>query len=317
MWFDVLLVILLTALSGVFAGLTLALFSITPTTLERKIRMGDKQAEKIYPIRIKGNQLLCTLLLGNVTSYTIMAIFLGSITQGVVAGFIATGLIFVFGEILPQAIFPRYAMWLGAKSAWFVKILLYLFYPLAAPIAWLLDQFLGKEPPVLWSKKELEEIIRYHEDVGDGIIDEDEERIILGALSFSEKKVSETMVPVKSIFSLSADTPLSAGTMNMIRDKGYRKIPVVSAEDGSIIGLLHLKDLVTISTTGKTVSDLCKPNPLKVTMTTGLDSALNLMVEHKIHMVIVEDENGKFVGLTTLQDIVAEILKVKLEEQID
>ena len=87
MWVDLAIVIILTLLSGTFAGLTLALFGIKLSTLERKIKLGDPQAEKVYRIRKNGNLLLCTLLLGNVASYTIMAIFLGSITSGVIAGF--------------------------------------------------------------------------------------------------------------------------------------------------------------------------------------------------------------------------------------
>ena len=77
-----------------------------------------------------------------------------------------------------------------------------LMYPIAAPIAWVLDRLFGKEEPVLWSKQELGEIIKYHEDVGDGIIDADEERIILGALSFSEKSVGSIMIPRGEVFFL-------------------------------------------------------------------------------------------------------------------
>ena len=51
-----------------------------------------------------------------------MAIFLGDIASGVVAGFLATGLIVVFGEILPQAFFARYALDIGARSTWFVRL---------------------------------------------------------------------------------------------------------------------------------------------------------------------------------------------------
>ncbi|MFQ3213771.1 MAG: CBS domain containing-hemolysin-like protein, partial [Marivirga sp.] len=35
-----------------------------------------------------------------------MAIFMSSITSEVIASFVATALIFVFGEIIPQAVFP-------------------------------------------------------------------------------------------------------------------------------------------------------------------------------------------------------------------
>ena len=153
MLFNILIVSVLVALAGVFAGLTLALFSLKLSTLERKAMAGDVQAQKVFEVRKKGNLLLCALLLGNVASYTAMTIFLDSLTTGVIAGLTATSLIFVFGEILPQAVFPRFALSIGAKLNWLTWASLILFYPISAPMAWALDKMLGKETPVLFSKR--------------------------------------------------------------------------------------------------------------------------------------------------------------------
>jgi metal transporter CNNM len=316
MWIHVIIVISLVLLSGMFAGLTLALFSIKLTSLERKIRLGDQQAKKVYQIRKNGNLLLCTLLLGNVTSYTTMAIFLGSITSGVIAGFVATALIFVFGEILPQAVFPRYAMQISASLAWLVKITIVLFYPVAAPIAWVLDRILGKEPPVLWSKDELQEIIKYHEDMGDGIIDEDEERIILGALSFSEMKVESIMIPLESAFFLESPIPLNRDTKLLIKEKGHSRVPVLHPECHQAEGILYLKDLVFLEDETQTAGDLCRSeNLITVQGSMMLDTLLNVLVSSKMHMALVLNEQEKVIGIATFEDIMEEILKTELEDK--
>lgn len=316
MWIDIIIVLTLVALSGMFAGLTLALFSMGLTSLERKMRLGDKQAERVYQIRKNGNLLLCTLLLGNVTSYTVMAIFLGSITDGVIAGFVATALIFVFGEILPQAVFPRYAMLISSRLAWLVKICLVLFYPVAAPIAWLLDSLLGMEPPVLWSKDELEEIIKYHEDMGDGIIDEDEERIILGALSFSEKKVSSIMIPLQKVFYLKASAMLDTTTQQLIKEKGHTRIPVIDPIHRRPTGILYLKDLVFLENSNQTARELCRSDHLIIVKgTMMLDALLNLLVSRKMHMALVVNAKGALAGVATLEDVMEEILKTELEDK--
>ncbi len=314
MWQNLIIVITLVILSGTFAGLTLALFGIRLTTLERKVRLGDPRALKVYKIRKQGNLLLCTLLLGNVASYTIMAIFLGSITSGVIAGFVATALIFIFGEILPQAVFPRYALQIGSKLSWLVWILIVIFYPVAAPIAWLLDKLLGQEPPVLWNKDELREIIRYHEDVGDGIIDQDEERIILGALSFSDLKVSDILIPREHVFYLHPDTLVTPELLDKIRRKGFSRVPVVAPMPDQVTGILYLKELIG-QPQGKPVSELCsKRNILSVSESMRLDELLNLLVHQKMHMAIVVDKNKYFKGVATLEDIMEEILKIELED---
>lgn len=316
MYYNLFIVILCVLLAGSFAGLTLALFGIKLTTLERKIRLGDKNAMKIYRIRKKGNLLLCTLLLGNVASYTILAIFLGSITSGVVAGIIATSLIFVFGEILPQAIFPRYAFEIGARLSWLVWILIILFYPIAAPIAWLLDRILGEEPPVLWTKAELGEIIKYHEDVGDGIIDKDEERIILGALSFSELEVADIMIPRKNVLYLEENSLITQRLLAKLKKKGHGRIPVYSKEKRSIVGILYSKDLLGLrSNIKKRIRDLLRKDKLIVIgEKMNLDQVLNIMIKRKMYMAIVIGENENFSGIVTMEDIMEEILKMELEE---
>lgn len=316
MGINAIIVVLLVILSGTFAGLTLALFSIKLTTLERKIRLGDQRALKVYKFRKNSNLLLCTLLLGNVASYTIMAVFLGSITSGVIAATIATALIFIFGEILPQAIFPRYALQLGANLSWLVWISMIIFYPIAAPIAWILDKILGKEPPVLWNKKELGEIIKYHEDVGDGIIDKDEERIILGALSFSELRVVDIMIPHKDAFLLESHVSINREVLQEIKQKGFSRIPVYDRNQSRIKGILYTKDLIgVIEPDERTIEEFCsKENLIEVKESMKLDNLLNLMVYRKMHMALVIDEFNSFRGIVTLKDILEEILKMELED---
>ena len=51
-------VILLIFLSATFSGLTIGMFSLGLSDLERKIKMGSKKAERIYKVRKNGNFLL-------------------------------------------------------------------------------------------------------------------------------------------------------------------------------------------------------------------------------------------------------------------
>ena len=72
---DYFIVSVLILLSGCFSGLTLGFFSLNVTSLERKMKLGDTRAKRVYPIRKRGNLLLCTLLLGNVAVNSAAAIF--------------------------------------------------------------------------------------------------------------------------------------------------------------------------------------------------------------------------------------------------
>ena len=106
-----------------FSGLTLGLMSLDLIGLEIVVKAGSspdatesmkkdsEYASKIVPIRKHGNLLLCTLLLGNVFVNSLNAIYLGKMFSGVVGAILATGLITIFGEIVPQALFQRHALY--------------------------------------------------------------------------------------------------------------------------------------------------------------------------------------------------------------
>lgn len=73
------IITVLVLFSALFSWLTLGLMSLNKDELERKIKLKDdnsKLEEKVYSVRKNGNLLLCTLLLGNVSVNSVLAIFL-------------------------------------------------------------------------------------------------------------------------------------------------------------------------------------------------------------------------------------------------
>jgi metal transporter CNNM len=315
---EYLIVTVLVVLSGCFSGLTLGFFSLNVTSLERKIKLGDTRAAKVYPIRKRGNLLLCTLLIGNVAVNSAAAIFLGAIASGLIAGVVSTVLIVIFGEILPQAFFSRYALTLGAKTVWLVKIFIFLMFPLAYPLSLVLDKLLGEELQTVWSKREIKEIIKHHEDNESSDIDEDEERILLGALSFSEVSVTKVMTPKPVLYKLEKNTILDQEKLLEIRDKGFTRIPVYSTSEDNLIGILYAKDLIGLVDAFKTVEDfLSTAKPIVVKDSMLLDGLMNHFISKKVHIAFVYDMYSTFVGIVTLEDIIEEILKVEIVDEVD
>ena len=315
---EYLIVSVLVILSGCFSGLTLGFFSLNLTGLERKIKLGDKRAMKVHPIRKRGNLLLCTLLVGNVAVNSAAAIFLGEIASGIVAGVISTVLIVIFGEILPQAFFSRHALTLGAKTVWLVKIFIFLLYPIAYPLSLVLDKLLGEELQTLWSKKEIKEIIKDHGKGEDADLDRDEERILLGALSFSESIVRKIMTPKTVLYSLDKSSVLDMPRLTEIRDKGFTRIPVYDGREDNIIGALNAKDLIGISSDTTLVGDiLTKRKPLQVADTMFLDNLMNHLIQAKVHIATVYDSFSNFIGIVTLEDVIEEIIKVEIVDELD
>ncbi len=316
-WINLILVIFLVLLSGLFSGLNLGLLSLNKGELERKIKIGNELAKKVYSVRKKGNLLLSTLLLGNVLVNSVLAIFLNSFAVGVVAVIVSTGLIFIFGELIPQAFISRYALKIGAKTIWFVKFFIILLYPISWPISKLLDNFLGEEIPTIWSRRELEEIIKYHENSSNSTIDADEERIILGTLNFSNKIVKDIMTPRTVSFLLEENQILDEKLIKVIRKKGFSRIPIYKKEYDNITGLLFAKELIGRKPNKKVKTLSNTKSFLKVKETLKLNVLMNDFFKKKIHLAVVYGEYGSFRGIVTLEDILEEVLKKEIVDEYD
>jgi metal transporter CNNM len=311
------IVILLVALSGLFSGLTLGLLSLDKNELERKISLGNKKAKKVYTVRKRGNLLLCTLLLGNVAVNSALAIFLGNIAPGLIAGLVATGLIVIFGEIIPQATFSKYALEVGAKTAWLVKFFIFILFPICFPIAWVLDKALGEEMATVYSKKELMKIIEEHESDKGSEVDADEKRIIKGALSYSDKTVKQVMTPRTVIYTLNISAVLDDKLLKQVQSKGFTRIPVYKDRTDNIVGVLYTKDLISIKP-GVTIEKVYRKDKLlTVSPDINLDELLNNFVQARTHIACVKNEYGGMEGIVSLEDVIEEVFGVEIVDESD
>ena len=309
--------LVLILFSALFSGLTLGLMSLDTQALRRKAALRDKQARKVLRVRERGNLLLATLLLGNVAVNAILAVYLGTIATGVLATVVATGLIFVFGEILPQAVISRHALWFGARTAWLVQLLIVLFFPVAGPIAWALDRLLGEEVPSVYTRNELLKLIEEHEDSHHSDIDQDEERIIKGALTYSEKTAADVMTPRSVMMILSESQKLTASVVKQLRTAGFSRFPVFKEDENTITGMLYMKDLIGRKLQGKTVGSFTQSQVYAVHAHSKLDEILNAFIKTKHHLFVVLDEYDTLVGLITVEDVIEEIVGVEIVDEFD
>ena len=307
----------LIVLSALFSGLTLGFFSLNKDDLQRKTECGDKDAKKVYNLRKNGNLLLCTLLIGNVAVNSTLSIYLGSLFSGFLAGIIATALIVIFGEILPQAAFSRYALQFTSKLVWLVQFLIFIFYPICFPLAWILNKMLGEEIPTVYSKSEFIKLVEQHEDMSESDIDEDEEKIIKGALSFSEKKTQDIMTPRTEVFALEDDARLTKTTISKIFKTGHSRIPVFEGNLDNIIGILYVKDLIMENGKSKKVIDVAREDVIFVDNDKPLDDLLNAFKRHRHHLFVVMDKFGAVSGIVTIEDVIEEIIGAEIVDEFD
>jgi len=238
--------------AGSMSGLTLGLMSMSLVDLEVLAKSGTpndrKHAEKILPVVKKQHLLLCTLLICNAAAMEALPIFLDGLITAWGAILISVTLILLFGEIIPQSVCSRYGLAIGAAVAPFVRVLVFICYPVAYPISKLLDCLLGHGHVALFRRAELKTLVDFHgnEAGKGGELTHDETTIIAGALELSEKTASDAMTPISETFTIDINAKLDRDLMSLILEKGHSRVPVYYEQPTNIIGLILVKNLLTI-----------------------------------------------------------------------
>ena len=109
-WWRFLLIVGLSLLSALFSGLNLGIVGLDPGYLQlltmgpfetKEDEINAAYAQRILPLRKRGNLLICTVLLGNVSVNSILSIIMADLTTGLAGMLISTGIVVLFGEIIP------------------------------------------------------------------------------------------------------------------------------------------------------------------------------------------------------------------------
>jgi hypothetical protein len=189
--------------SALFAGLNLAVFSLSLLRLQVEADGGNKDAVKVLELRKNANQVLATVIWGNVMTNVLLTLLSGSVLHGVAAFFFSAFAITMLGEIIPQAYFSRNALKMTSRFLPFLNFYRVLFYPLAKPTAMLLDTWLGPEGPAYLKEQDLRSMLARHS-TSEGTIGRLEATGAQNFLDLDDISVCDEgeFVDVKSIISL-------------------------------------------------------------------------------------------------------------------
>ena len=286
---------ILMVLSGLFSGLNLGLMALDVNSLRIIMVSGTesqkRHAKNIYPVRKRGNYLLCTLLLGNVLVNSTFSILLGDLTSGLIAIAGSTFAIVIFGEIIPQAICSRHGLFVGAKTIWLTYLFMIITFPVSFPLSKVLDLILGEELGAIYNRDQLLHLLKVTHEKTD--LEKDEVDIMTGALEFKRKTVADVMTKISDVFCLEVNTFLNFKTIKQIYESGFSRIPVYEGNKNTIVGVLFLRDLAFIDPEDGvsliSVLNFHKREVYSIFTDQRLDQTLNDFAAGKCHLAIVNE----------------------------
>ena len=156
----------------------------------------------------------------------------------------------------------------------------------------------------LYSPEELALIVEESQEGGQ--LRAESGRVLRELFEFGDLTAREAMVPRVKVGGIPLDaTPDDVRAI--VSEKPHTRYPVFDGDLDHIVGLVHIKDLLRLTTqqTGVASHDV-RPIPY-VPETTPLDSVLATLRGQHAQMAVVLDEHGGTAGVITLEDLFEEV----------
>ena len=328
MWIlALLLIIIFFVLSAFFSGMETGLISIDRFRLEQEAKQ-DKNKKKIlefleHPDKIFGTTLIGTnISLVIVSSLTIYLIHhFEKENFETIGTLILAGLLLVFAEIIPKALYRDFSNKIVPQSFPLVRFFYLVLKPFVRLVSYL-DTFLaklfklpGKEKFHLLTREELTDILSEAEE--DGTLQEDQREMLEEALEFTELKAENVMIHRTEIIALAKDTPIEK-VIAVAKKEGFTRFPVYGEDLDEILGILIIYDLLKKSPRNKKnlfAIDFVR-EAYFAPETMDVDKLLTEMQTNKNSMAIIVDSFGGTAGIVTIEDILEEIVG-EIEDEYD
>ena len=308
-------------LSGLFAASEIALVNLTPSQVRRIVKQGTRHSRRLVfwerdPDKILITISIVTTLVNIAASATTVTIFVHVMPQisvdsaAVIATFVATLLLLIFGEITPKLLGKRHPV---TVSIGVLPILLFLgkiVHPISKVVLKLsrsILSFLGKESQEIFPpESHREEIKALLELVKKEVVSERENKMLMSILRLEETKVRDIMVNRMNMVCLEMNTPYEE-VLEIVRNSGFSRIPVYEKNLENIKGILMAKDILSCwDEKSFQLASLMRPAKFTPEVIT-IDRALREFITTQTHLAIVVNEYGEVEGLVTLEDVIEEI----------
>jgi putative hemolysin len=323
---EILIILFLILLNGVFSMSEIALISARKNRLETAAKKGQQNAKVALDLVNSPNKLLSTVQIGITLISILTGIFSGDKITTDVETFVATfpalqhyahtiavGIVvviltffsLVLGELLPKRIGLNYPETIAKSMAVPMKVI----SQLTAPFIWLLTistdallKLFNIKPTAdgKVTEDEIKAIIK--EGTEGGEIQEIEHDIVERVFHIGDRKINSLMTHRSDIVYLSVEDTVEELKAKVLNEL-HSIFPVCKDSLDEIIGVVSLKDLFSNFDKGNFDLKAIAKEPVYLIEQTSAYKALENFKKTRVHYAFIVDEHAVFQGIITLDDI--------------
>lgn len=334
-FFNLFVIIFLLFSNGFFVASEFAMVKVRKTRIEQLVKEGNSTAKIAqealsdldkFIAAVQLGVTISSIGLGWVGEGTLARIiepifsFLPGISQNIATHTVSVSLSFalitflhvVIGELIPKSIALEYT----EKTALIVARPMQWITVVFNPFIWLLNGFGNSllkmfhiphshKGSMVHSTEELDMLVNASYD--GGVLNETEKDMLHNVFKFSDLTAKQVMIPRTDMVCIPEDMSFE-DLNNLAAESQYTRYPVYSEDIDHITGLIHVKDLYSLSIKNqeRPIKSLLR-EVLLVPETMTMDTLVLEFKKRKGQMAIVVDEFGGTSGLITLEDVLEEI----------
>jgi putative hemolysin len=327
---EIVIIIVLLLLNGLFSMSEIALLSSRRSRLEEKAKQGKSGAKIALDLLKHPERFLSTVQIGITVVGVILGAFGGeafatkldpllqnigvpitysyNIAFGVVVTII-TYLSIVIGELVPKAIGITYAESITVNLSPLMRFLALV----AKPMVFLLTistksilKLLGIKDRVEAPVTEEEVKTMIEQGTQHGVFEQEEGDMIKSIFRFGDRKAYAIMTARQEISWLDVNDSLEEVRMQ-VYNSNFTKFPVCDGDLDDIIGVLSVKDFLKAEKQHQLDLRTLVAQPLYIPENLMAIKILERFREKRTYMGIVVDEFGSTIGMITMHDLVESI----------
>ena len=339
---ELLIILVLVLVNGVFAGTEIAVVSLRRTRLRELVDSGSRAAKAVEFLREHPERFLATVQIGITVVGATASAFggaslarrlevhlaevpgLGPWAPQVALGIVVVAVSFlslVLGELVPKSLALRnaegYALTVGRPLVGLSLI--------ARPFVWLLTassnlvlRLFGDRTNFIEARMSTDELQQMVEEASkSGSVHPHAGEIASRALEFSELTAADVMVPRGRIVGIPLDAS-HEDIRKLLLENGHNRMPVFDGDLDHIVGYVLIKDVLGLAWERQllVLQDLIRPGYFVPTTKRAVD-LLKDMRERRQHLAMVVDEAGGTAGIVTLEDLLEELVGEIFSERVE
>ena len=299
------------------------LYSVPTRHIETMVQAGKSTGKLFKKMRRDIDRPIAAILSLNTIAHTAGAAVAGSAASAVFGyqwlGFFSvffTLAVLVFSEIIPKTAGVIYCRSLVPKVAYPLRGLVWFMTPAIWLSGLITRLFTGDKSEEAITAEEIRVMARLSLQTGG--IKPYQEQAIENILTLQNKQVKDVMTPRTVIFSLSEHLTVEEAS-KVATNWEHSRFPVYDQDMEDVVGVVFTKELFMALAEGKKdmyLTQLMRPVHF-VVETARLNTVLMEYLELRQHLFVVLDEYGGLSGLSSLEDILEEILGREIVDESD